>query len=489
MRLPTEPPTLDWGLATDNISKEVIQNLQEGLVRQDGEAKIQPCFAESWTISPDGQTYTFKLRANLKWSDGQALTAQHFVDAWQRVLDPKTGSEYAYFLFDVKNAEAFQKGSVKNFADVGVKAADAQTLIVTLRSPVAYWIYVPSFWVTFPIRKDLIEKYGDKWTDPAYFVSAGAYVLKQWDHDSKVLLEKNPNYSLPTDPAMPAKAEFRIVKEDSTAVALFENGALDIVRDLPPVQVSTLAQRKEFVISPWFRGFYIGFNVKDPQVSDVRVRRALAMAIDRKEIKSIKSLDPMINMIKSWVLPGLLAYSENRGIDYNPEAAKKLWAELPNRPTKLELWFDQKDFNKIIAENLQSQWKKVLGVDIQLNNQEWKVYLKTLKSKAPAMWRMSWGADYPDPDTFMNLFTCGSGNNFTAMCDKIYDSLVANAAKRATDAERASAYDKAQKILLEDQVAIIPLLSQTNLHLVTQRVSGFHVNPMGDFEFKDLKLK
>lgn len=490
MRLPGEPPSLDWSLATDNVSKEVIQNLQEGLVQQNAESKIVPALAESWTVSPDGLDYVFKIRSDAKWSDGREVKAQDFVDGWERLLNPKTAAEYAYFLFDVVGAEEYQKGTIKDFAKVAAKAVDDHTFSVKLKRPVAYWIYIPSFWVTYPHRKDVIEKYGDKWTEPGHMVTAGPYVLKVWEHDSKIGLEKNPYYAPSLEqPGRPNGAEFRVVKEDSTAIALFDSGALDIVRDLPPIQLPALATRKDFVKSPYLRGFYIGFNVKDPSVADVRVRRALALAIDRSELKAIKALAPMITPTSSWIPTPLLGANESRGVTFDAAAAKKLWDSIPKKPTTMELWFDQKEMHKIVAENLQAQWKRVLGLDVQLTNQEWKVYLKTLKSHTPPMWRMGWGADYPDPDTFMNLFACNSGNDFTKMCNANYDAFVQKASRRGTDAERASAYDSAQKIMLEEQVAIIPLFTQANLHMVTPRVIGFQVNPMGDFEFKNFRLK
>lgn len=490
MRLPVEPPTLDWTLATDNVSKEVIQNLQEGLVQQNADSKVEGATAESWTISNDGLTYTFKLREGVKWSDGQPLVAQHYVDSWERLLNSASAAEYAYFLFDLEGAEDYQKGTLKDFSKVGVHATDDRTLVVKLKRPVAYWIYVPSFWVTFPLRKDVVAKFGDKWTEPGNMLTVGPYVLKDHKRESRISLEANPHYWDTAKLAkMPKKAEFRVVKEDSTAVTLFQGGELDIVRNLPPAQVQALSGLKEFVSSFYLRGYYFGFNLKDPAVADVRIRKALAHAINRDELNSIPALDPRVNPTKSWIPKGLLGENQARGLDYNPELAKKLWAEAPKKPASLELWFDQSEFNKIVAENLQAQWKKVLGVDVQLQNQEWKVYLKTLRSKAPALWRMGWGADYPDPDTFMNLFTCGSGNNFTGMCNKTFDANVTRASNRSTDESRVKAYDEAQKILLEDEVAIVPLFTETNLHLATQRVEGFRVNPMGDFEFKNFHIK
>jgi oligopeptide transport system substrate-binding protein len=487
-RLPGDPPSLDWTLATDNVSKEVIVNLMEGLVDQSADSQIQPAMATSWTISPDGKTYTFTLASGITWSDGKALTAAHYVDSWERLLNPKTASEYAYFLFDIEGAEDYQAAKNTDFTKVGVKALNDTTLEVKLRAPVAYWINIPTFWVTFPIRKDIVEKFGDKWTDPANIVTAGSYLLKSYERDSKVVLERNPNYYKTAKIAeMPPRLVFRVVKDDSTAVSLFNNGDLDIVRDLPPVQIPNLSTRPEFVASPYLRGFYIGFNVKDPQVADPKVRQALAHAIDRSELKKI--LGALITPAKTWNQPTLIGYDANIGIDFNAEAAKKLWSELKTKPASIEFWYDQKEMNRLVAENLQAQWKRNLGVEVTLQNMEWKVYLKTLQAKAPGVFRMGWGADYPDPDTFLGLFTCKSGNNNTGFCNKEYDDLI-NAAKSATSAAlRGEQYAKAEKILLEKEVAIIPLFSQTNMHLVSPKVLGFRVNPMGDFVMREFKVK
>jgi oligopeptide transport system substrate-binding protein len=490
MRLPSEPPTIDWSLATDNISKEVIVNIQEGLVQQDGEAKPLPGLAESWTISPDGKTYTFQIRDGVTWSDGKPLTAQHFIDSWERVLNPKTASEYAYFLFDLVNAEAYQAGKVTDFSQVGAKAVSDKVLEVTLNAPVSYWINIVAFWISFPIRKDVVAAHGDRWTDPANIVTVGPYLLKEWVRDSKIVLEQNPNYY---DKAllktMAPKVEFRVVKDGSVAVTLFDTGDLDIVRDLPPVQLQMLAQKPEFKSALYLRGTYIGFNVKDPALKDPRVRRALAHAVDRSEIA--KALFPMVTETNSWIPDGLIGSNSARGLGFDPEKAKALWKELgAAAPKELELWYDQNERYKILAENVQNQWTRVLGVPVKLNSQEWKVYLKSLDAeKPPALFRLGWGADYPDPDTFMNLFRCKSGNNKSRFCSARFDQLIGEAS-RSTDSEaRAKAYDEAQKILLEDDPAILPVFTEKSLHLVSQRVIGFKSNPIGDFLLKNLQIK
>lgn len=488
MRLNTDPPSIDWTLSTDNVSKEVIEFLHEGLLSHSMDAKVNLAMAESWKVSTDGKTYTFKLRSGLKWSDGQPLTAQHYVDAFERVLNPKSGCEYAYFLFDVQGGEDYQAGKITDFSKVGAKAIDETTFEVTLRAPVAYWIFVPAFWPAYPIRKDVIATHGDKWTDPGKMVSAGMYKLVEYQRDSKIVLEKNEFYwDRAALDKMPAKVVFRVVKDDTTAVAVYKNGGFDIVRDLPPVQIQNLSKMPGFRSHPYLRGYYFGFNINDPAVKDVNIRKALAHAIDRKEFDQI--FGPMIRPSQTWNHPSLIGYSEDRGLGFNPELARKLWAEAKDKPTTIEFAYDQKDFNKLVAENIHGQWKKNLGIDANLTSMEWKVYLKALRSKSPATWRMGWGADYPDPDTFFNLYTCKSGNNFSGFCSTVFDNLIKKAAAEQNPSERAKMYNQVEKILLEDDVVIVPLFAQTNMHLISDRLEGFNVNPMGYFDLKALRLK
>ncbi len=488
IRLQGDPPSIDWNIATDNVSKEVITNIQEGLLVHDQKTELRLALAASWERSTDEKTYTFKLRDNVQWSDGKPLIAQHFVDSWERLINTKTASEYAYFLFDVENAEKYNKGEVKDFSQVGIKALDEKTLQVKLSKPVAYWIHIPTFWVTFPIRKDVVEAHGDKWTKPGKIVTLGPYLLKTWEHDSKVLLEKNPTYFNAAElSSSPQKVEYRIIKEGSTAVSLFQNKAIDIVRDLPAIQVPTLSKTPEFSENPWLRGYYYGFNVKDPAVSDINVRKALAHAIDRDEL--VKAVSVKVKATSSWIQEGLLGFSPDRGIKFNPELAKKHWAMAKNKPQTFEVWFNQDELNKTVAENIQNQWSRILGINVKLVSQEWKVYLKSVATKAPAVFRLGWGADYPDPNTFMDMWFCGSGNNHTGYCDKKFDQLVMDAAGKADPARRKPLYDEAQKKLLEDEVAIVPLFSQSNMHLVSPRVDGFKPNLLAGYHVKHIQLK
>jgi oligopeptide transport system substrate-binding protein len=486
MRLPTEPPTLDWTLATDNVSKEVIFNIQQGLLTHDENTNVIPALAESYEVSQDGTVYTFRIRPDAKWSDGRDLTAQDFIDGWERVLNPSSGAEYAYFLFDIQNAEDYQAGKVKDFAQVGAKAVDSKTLVVTLKGPTAHWVHVPTFWIAFPIRKDVVTQFGDRWTDPANIVSSGPYRLKEWQRDSRIVLEANPMHYEKVEGQI-REVEFRIVKDDSVAVSLFDTGDLDIIRNLPPTQLRALAPRPEFRQHPYLRLTYFGFNIKDPSVADPQVRRALALAVDRSEIEQL--LTPMAKASAVWIPVDLEGADSERGLKGDPEKAREVWAKIKNPPKEIEVWFDQNETYKLVAENLQNQWSRVLGLNVKLSSQEWKVYLKQVSTQAPALYRLGWGADYPDPNTFMELFTCRSGNNHTGFCDPTYDEAISKAARLSDMSERQKLYSSAQRSLLEDQVAIIPLFQEQSLHLVSRRVANFKVDLIGDFFFYRLRLK
>jgi oligopeptide transport system substrate-binding protein len=184
----------------------------------------------------------------------------------------------------------------------------------------------------------------------------------------------------------------------------------------------------------------------------------------------------------------MLAANKDRGLDFNPEKAKEIWNSLAKKPTKLDYWFDQKEMNKSVAEFLQGQWKKHLGLEVNLIPQEWKVFLKTAKVQKLPIFRLGWGADYPDPDTFMAIFLCNSGNNFTSLCNTHYDDILVKASQTLDEKKRVEYYDEAQKILLEDNVAIVPIFREHILYLVSKKVSGFTPNGMNDYRYEDIRL-
>lgn len=488
MRLQSEPPTLDWTMATDNVSITLLHNLMEGLATYDQKLQPKAALAKSWKVSKDGMTYTYTLRDGLTWSDGVPLTAQHFADSWERLLNPKTASEYAYFLFDVVGAQSYNEGKEKDATKLGFKAVDEKTFVVTLNKKAAYFPTIPTFTVTYPIRKDLIEKNGNKWTDPGKLVTMGPFVLSEWKHDSKVVLTPNAKY-WGGKPKL-EKINAYIVNEDTTAINMFESGSLHYVSRLPALEIERLKASPAYRNAPFLRGYYYGFNINKAPFNDVRVRRAFAHAVDRSQITSLLKGGQIPST--SWVPKGMPGYEPKIGLDFDLKKAKALLAEAGYPDGKgfpaVTFMFDTRDDNKMIAERLQAMWKKNLGVDLRAQNEDWKVYLNRLKSDVPPMFRLGWGADYPDPDNFLNLFTSYSGNNYTQWKSKEFDKMIEQAASETAMPKRLALYKKAQVLLTEKDAVIIPLFIDALNVLVSPTVKGLELNAMDHLELKDVSI-
>ncbi|MGZ3693903.1 MAG: peptide ABC transporter substrate-binding protein [Bdellovibrionota bacterium] len=488
LRIHSEPPTLDWNLATDNVSILLLQNLMEGLANYDDNLHPKPALAKSWTVSKDGKTYTYTLRDNLVWSDGTPLTAQHFWDSWERVLNPKTASEYSYFLFAVAGAQEYNQGKLKDPSKLGFKVVNDKTFVVTLTKPAAFFPTVPTFTVTYPIRKDLIEKYGNKWTDPGKMVTVGAFNLAEWKHDSKVVMTPNPKFYLGA-PKL-EKVSAYIVSEDTTAINMFESGSLNYVSRLPALEIERLKSSPAYRNAPFLRGYYYGFNTKKAPFTDVRVRQAFAHAIDRTQIVSLLKGGQIPTT--SWIPKGMPGYEPNIGLGFDVKKAQRLLAEAGFPGGKgfpdVTFMFDTRDDNKVIAERLQSMWQTNLGVHTRAQNEDWKVYLNRLKSDVPAMYRLGWGADYPDPNNFMDLFTSYSENNHSQWKSKEYDTLIEQAAGESSMPKRLAMYKKAQTMLLEKEAIIIPLFIDSINVLVSPNAKGLKLNAMDRLDLKTVEM-
>ncbi len=488
MRVQSEPPTLDWNLATDNVSISVLHNVMEGLAGYDKKLQPKAALAEKWTVSKDGKTYTYTIRKGVKWSDGVELSAQHFWDSWERALNPKTASEYAYFLFDVAGAQEYNEGKLKDSSKLGFRVVNPTTFEVKLNKRASYFPTIPTFTVTYPIRKDLIEKHGKKWTEAGNLVTVGPFTLKEWKHDSRLTMEANPSY-YGGRPKLDVINAY-IVNEDTTAINMFESGKLHYVSRLPPVEIERLKASPAYRNGPFLRGYYYGFNINKKPFDDVRVRRAFAHAIDRSQITTLLKGGQIPTT--SWVPKGMPGYEPKVGLDYDVSKAQKLLAEAGYPGGKgfpqITFMFDTRDDHKMIAERLQAMWKKNLGVDLKAQNEDWKVYLNRLKSDVPPMFRLGWGADYPDPDNFLNLFTSTSGNNHTQWKSKEYDGLIEKAASESSMPKRLALYKKAQEMLTEKDAVIIPLFIDSLNVLVSPSVKNLELNAMDLLHLKEVQM-
>jgi len=488
MNVSSEPPTLDWSLATDNVSFRVITNIMEGLTQFDDDLNPVPAIARKWETSEDGKRITFFLRDDVFWTDGKPVTAYDFEYSWKRLLNPKTGAEYAYFLSDLVNAFEYNSGAIKDSSLVGVRAKSDRILEIHLKKPVVYFPSLTTFMVTFPLREDIIEKFNNRWAEPENIITNGPFKLDRWEHEYKLELVSNRKYY--GDTPKIDRIKMFVVGENNTALTLYETGDLDMV-NIPPLAISYYKNHKEYINFPQLRGYYYGFNIRKKPFNDVRVRKAFTMAIDRAKIVELLKGGEL--PASSWIPKGMFGYNKEIGIRFNPESARKLLSEAgyphgENFPT-VTIAFNTDSENKLIAENIQSQLKKNLNMNVILDNQEWKVYLKNLKTNTPQIFRLGWGADYPDPDNFMNLFTTHSGNNNTGWGNPEYDRLIAIGTAERTRTLRTKIYDRAQKILCEEDIPIMPLFVAAQNILLKNKIKGFKPDAMDILYLKKIYIK
>lgn len=486
-----EPPTLDWSRSTDSTSYMILINLMDGLTKFGDDFKPVPALAESWQISDDGKTYTFKLREGIKWTDGKPLRSKDFEYSWKRLLDPKTAADYAYFLYDVTGAEEFNNGKITDPGSIGIKSIDDNTLEVTLKRPASYFLSVVSFMSTFPMREDIVLKHGLKWTAPQNLLTLGAYKLESWKHHDRLTIVKNEKY-WGTKPEI-NKVEMIMNENPSSALALYESGELDYAdsKSIPNLEIPRLRLSADFRTQLQFTGNYIGFNVRKAPFDNPLVRKAFSAAINRQNIAEVVQGSGIPTT--SWIPKGMLGFSEDIGIDFNPDSAKKLLKQAGYKNggdfPKVTFLYPDVSNNRIIAESLQSMWKENLGIEVELINQEWKVYLDTLDTDPPNMFRAGWAADFPDPHNFMNLFECNSGNNETGWCNPLYDEIVETAAGEIDENKRIELYNRAQLILTETDVPIAPFLLSIQQSMLKPYVVGLEPNPLGLIYYNKVSFK
>jgi oligopeptide transport system substrate-binding protein len=379
---------------------------------------------------------------------------------------------------------------------VGVHAPDAHTLRVDLARPTPFFLDLAAAPIMLPLRRDMVEKYGDKFTEAGHFLSNGAYRLQQWAHDEKIVLTPNP-YFYETDPAKRpgVKAiDMYMINDANTSVVMYENGELDFIEtttSIPSFDVRRLRKRPECKTSMLHRISYFGFNIKKPPFDNPKVRQAFAYALDRSYYPRLMQSGQ--KPINSWISPGLVGYNPNEGLAYNPQKARQLLAEAGypngrNFPTVHLSFQTLYDIQKE-AEIAQYLWKKNLNVDVRLDNMEWKVLLSKLDEDPPQIFRLGWFVDYPDADSYMNVFLSDSGNNHTEWKSKTYDALVQKAVVTLDPAARQKLYDHAQHLLLDQDAVIIPMYVAEKTYLVKPYVHGLQINALNLPDFDRLRIR
>lgn len=487
VRISAPVPNIDWTTTLDLASARVILNLMEGLTAFDGNGILRPALATKWTASKDQKKFTFQIRKGVLWSDGVPLTAQHFVDNFVRMLDPKVAAIAAQKWWVIKNGREFNRGQITDPKLLGVRATDDHTLVFDLAEPASFLPSVLAHTVGLPVRKDKIAAFGDKWTRPENLVVVGPYKLAEWK-DEKLTLVANERYygAKPTTKTF----TFRVVQDDSTALDLFKHGSLDVLYSPPRLDWPQLRATKQMSVLPHIRVLVMGTNVTKPPMDNVKVRQALSLATDRETLaKLLNGQDKpsgdrsVFEPLPGWIPKGVPGYNPSIGLKYNPELAKQRLAEAGYPGGKglppIQLGTDSRDEHKLIAERLQAEWKRILGVNVEIDVRDGMTHLGRVRADPPHVFRYGIGAVYLDPELFASMFIADGSVNYPRWKNAKYDALVAKAAGAATDRARFALYDQSQRILLEDEAVLIGITQELLPVMISPRIAGFTVTPHG----------
>ncbi|MEH6616865.1 MAG: peptide ABC transporter substrate-binding protein [Porticoccus sp.] len=496
----TDPQELDPHIVTGVPEHHILTALLEGLVLKDP-ATLEPIpgVAESWEVSNEGKTYTFQLRRNAQWSNGDPVTAHDFAWSWWRALQPALGNQYAYMLFPIKNAEAYLKQEIEDFSQVGVKVLDDYTLEVELTNPTPYFLQLLDHYSMFPVHRATIEKFGapdergSLWTRPGNFVGNGPFLLTEWQLFKKVEVAKNPFYWDASTVKLNG-IRFHPTENVTTEERMFRSNQLHHTASIPIDKVETYRKKHPELLNthPYLGNYFYRINTKLPHLSDKRVRQALAMSINGKQIVEQVTKGGEVPAY-TFTPPDTLGYTAKPAFEFNPVKARQLLAEAgyPNGEgfPVTELLYNTSEGHRKIAVAIQQMWNQYLGVNIILNNQDWKVYLSSVDSGDYTIARAGWIGDYVDPNTFLDMWITDGGNNRTGWSNLRYDELILKLAPKASDREaRYSMMREAEALLLED-MPVIPIYIYNSKSLVHPSLKGLEPNILDYTLYKKLSLE
>jgi oligopeptide transport system substrate-binding protein len=487
-----EPQDLDFQIVTGVPEHHLALTFFEGLISEDPQLNVVPGVAERWEISPDGLRYTFHLRADAQWSNGDPVTADDFIQSYRRMISPALGAAYAHMLWSVVGAEDYTKGKLTDFSQTGFKAPDARTVQLTLRQPTPFLLHAMNHYAWYPLPIATLKKFGavdrksTPWTRPENFVSNGPYTLKEWRPNQKIVAARAPTYwdraAVKID-----EIHFLPVELADTEERMFRTGQLHITYEVPLTKLAVYQRDHpdSVRVDPYNGIYFYRFNVQRKPFDDVRVRRALALAVDREALVQKVTLageQPAYDFTP----PDLAGYVSRHAFTADLTEAKRLLAAgYPDGKgfPKVELLYNTLEKHRTIAEALQQMWRKNLGVDITLFNQEWKVYLDAQHTQNFQIQRAGWIADYVDPHSFFDLWETGGGNNDTRWGSPEYDRLLRTALDAKTTAARYEVYQQMEKILV-DEMPVLPLYFYTYSRLISPKVKGFITTPLDNFSWK-----
>ncbi len=495
----TDIETLDPHMATGVPEHHIITALFEGLVAPDADDpdKDAPGVAEKWE-SPDFVTWTFHLRHNAKWSDGTPLTALDFIYAYKRLLSPKLLADYAEMLHIIRGAAAFNKGQNPDFSQVGVTAADNYTLIITLDGPAPYFPSMLKHYAWFPVPRHAIERYGAmdqpdvSWARPGKIVSNGPFQLKEWVINHYIAVTKNPQY---WDSGMVKLKEIHFfpTADSNTEERQYKGGQLHVTDTVPLDKIPFYRETKppDFYQSPELSTEFYRCNVTKPPLNDARVRRALALALDREEMvtKILRGgQQPATGMTPPLAGDG---YEVLHVVKFDLVEARRLLAEAGFKDgkgfPKFDILTNNKGNSRTVAEYFQEAWRKNLGIEIGVRQQEWQVYLDSMRKGDYTLCRAGWTGDYPDPFTFLSIWRSFDGNNYTGWKNAKYDELMAASTHERDSAKRREILRAGEEILL-DEMPAIPMNWRQQFELRRPEVLNWHRSVISHRCYKALDL-
>jgi oligopeptide transport system substrate-binding protein len=484
----SEPSDLDPHVITSLQDFNILLALMEGLTGYDpATSEPVPGAAERWEASEDQRTWTFHLRPGARWSNGEPVTAHDFVSAFSRILSPSLGAEYGYMLYSLENAERYAAGELTDFSAVGAKAIDDRTLQLNLAYPVPYLPSIVAHSSWFPVHRPTLEKFGrfeqrgSAWTRPGNFVGNGPFNLAEWKPNQVLRVTRSETYWDAANVRLQA-VNFFPIESTASEEAAFRSGQLHATTGLPIDKISVY--RNDPKLQPFLRQqvylatYFYRFNVRRPPLDDVRVRRALAFAIERERLIDRVTLGGQVPAY-GLTPPDTAGYNAGRLFEANVEEARRLLAEAGYPDGRgfpaLELLFNTNEGHRRIAEAIQQMWKRNLNIDIRLYNQEAKVQSDSMRQGEYSIARYAWVGDYLDPSTFLELMTSSSGNNQTGWSNAEYDRLVEAARHAADTTERYDLFRQAEALLIADMpIASIYFYTQNNL--LHPMVKGWHGN-------------
>jgi oligopeptide transport system substrate-binding protein len=481
-----EPDTLDPHRNEETSGAAVIRDLFEGLVTEDIDLNVVPGVAESWEISDDGKRYTFYLRSDARWSNGDPVTAGDFVAGLRRAVSPATASTYAQLLLPIGNAGAVIRGELPP-EELLVHAIDERSLEIELANATPYFLQLLAMPQASPLHQPSFAAAGDAFARPGALISNGAYRLSEWIVNSHIRLDRNEHYHAANDVQIEA-VYYHNTEDRDAELRRYRAGELDYTYEIPVSQFEWISENLpgELQIRPYLSVYFYGFDTTEPPFDDVRLRQALTMAIDRniltRQVTGVGEV-PAFGIVP----PGIAGY-ERQSYDWAQlddtariAEARRLYAAAgysEERPLRAEIRYNTSENHRRIAVAVASMWKATLGAEIEIANQEWKVMLQDRRN--PALWdimRYGWNGDYADAFTFLELFQSEHGQNFTGYSDADFDARLAQASAENDTEQRLAVMADAERLLL-GSYPVIPMYFYVTKHLVKPHVRGYRPNAL-----------